>query len=303
VFTLLSIAQLVAFLFAGVWYVSQSLVQLMIWRFSIYLKLLSCIGAAWLVCDARLLRPWMTRAALYAIPLAVVVTIGAAVAFGDRLAALGTPEPALAAFREHRAAFALFAGCAFVPGLLALIERRGRRLSTGASLSGIALCVVLAVAGWHHWLGWGMTPEHVDPDYLKVCHWAEQSTPIDAVFLVPPAETAFRLEARRAIVVNFKHVPQLGSEILVWLERLEDVLGTSDLAQFPRDYLRTLHRLDECYNARPPDELISVARKYGARYVVVERAWDARFRPMLVYRPDSGRYFVYDCSNAAKARQ
>ena len=40
---------IVALLGAGVWYVSETLVQLSLWRFSVFVKLLTCIGAAlWL---------------------------------------------------------------------------------------------------------------------------------------------------------------------------------------------------------------------------------------------------------------
>ena len=53
-----------------------------------------------------------------------------------------------------------------------------------------------------------------DNEYLALCRWACDHTPIDAVFLVPPQETEFRYYARRAIVVNFKGVPQLAGELI-----------------------------------------------------------------------------------------
>lgn len=293
VFVLLVAAQVTAFLFAGVWFVSETLVQLMFWRFSIYLKLLSCIGAAWLICDARLLTPALRRALLIAIPVVLATVVGGSVALDNVTTTPGSSlELALRTFHTHRAAFILFTACAFVPLVLSIAESRGRSISPGTSLITLFACAIIAIVGWDHWLGWGMTPEQVDADYRKICSWAEESTPVDVVFLVPPAETAFRLEAKRAIVVNFKHVPQLGGEILEWLKRLEAVLGTSDLKSFPRDYVRTLSALDERYAAREPEELIGVARAYSARYVVVPRDWGNTYRRLLVYK--SGRYFVYD---------
>jgi len=156
------------------------------------------------------------------------------------------------------------------------------------------LCAGVAIFGWNRGLlGWGMTPEQVDADYLNLCHWARDNTPINAVFLVPPEETAFRLEAQRAIVVNFKHVPQLSGELMVWLDRLEAVLGTTDLEHFPHGYVQTMRALDEQYNRREPRELLDVAGKLNARYVVVSRDWGEAYRNMLVHE-ESGHYFVYD---------
>ena len=45
--------QLFALLVAGFWFVSETLVQLNLYRFSIYPKLLSCIALAWLLWDRR----------------------------------------------------------------------------------------------------------------------------------------------------------------------------------------------------------------------------------------------------------
>src|SRR5438552_4768344 len=58
IFLLISILLVVALLGAGFWCVSESLVQMSLYRFSIYLQLFACIGASLLVCDcARLARP------------------------------------------------------------------------------------------------------------------------------------------------------------------------------------------------------------------------------------------------------
>ncbi|MGH7177804.1 MAG: hypothetical protein ACREJC_10520, partial [Tepidisphaeraceae bacterium] len=72
---LLSGLLLVALVFAGIWYVSESLVQLTFWRFSIYVKLLTCIGAAYLICDARLIGRRGLAVALGAISPALAVLL------------------------------------------------------------------------------------------------------------------------------------------------------------------------------------------------------------------------------------
>ena len=54
-------------------------------------------------------------------------------------------------------------------------------------------------------------------------------TPLDAIFLVPPQETDFRLYGQRAIIVNFKHIPQLSNEIRQWRDRYGDAAVNAEL--------------------------------------------------------------------------
>jgi hypothetical protein len=286
IFGILITLNCVSLAFAGIWFVSESLVQVMFWRFSIYIKLLSGIGAAYVI-----LKLPIRGLILWIIPLALAACVFASVQIENR------DHPrwmnlALSALHNHRAAFILFTALAFVPPLMGSIRYQPR--TPAPYVAGLLACIIFVVIGWNHWLGWGMTPEEVDPDYLQVCHWAREATPVDAVFLVPPTDTVFRLEAHRAIVVNFKHVPQLSGEMKVWLGRLEDVLGTTDIDAFPRDYMKLLPALDAKYESRTPAELIDVAHHYNARYIVVERDWGDAYRAQLIYRSDGRRYFVYD---------
>jgi hypothetical protein len=143
-----------------------------------------------------------------------------------------------------------------------------------------------------------MTPEPDDAEYRQVCLWAKDpaNTPLDAIFLVPPQETDFRLYAQRAIVVNFKHVPQLSGEIIQWENRLLDVLGVPDVSGFPRDYTRTMAAIESLYEHRPAADLFAVAKKYGVRYIVVDHSLGAQFDGAVVFHRENNRYFVYDLS-------
>jgi hypothetical protein len=286
VFVLIGALQLSALVFAGVWFVSETLVQLMLWRFSIYLKLIACIGAAYVVCDTGMLTRRGTRVAVGAAPLLVITLIGTLLVAGSHAGADSAMRLASDLIRSHFIPVALFAALCAVPLILSLSLMR-------FEIALAVLMLAVAAAGWGRWLGLGMTPERIDPDYLQVCQWARQQTPIDATFLVPPGETAFRLHARRAIVVNFKHVPQLSGELLEWSGRLAKVLGVDDLTgHFPDGYVRTLGAMDERYAARGASELAAVARDLGARYVVAARDWGDEHLDSLVFK--RGRYFVYD---------
>jgi hypothetical protein len=133
-----------------------------------------------------------------------------------------------------------------------------------------------------------------DADYLAVCDWARENTPLDAVFLVPPGESSMRLRAERAIVVNFKAVPQLSGELPEWRDRLRRVLALDDLRALPRGYRQTLRAIDERYGSLPEDELLATARAYGARYVLAPRRLGEHDGLHLDFSSPNGRYLVYD---------
>jgi len=224
-----------ALLTAGFWFAGETLVQLNLYRFSIYPKLLSCVAVAWLVWDVN------PRARPYAVAAIVLVGTGAG-------------------------AVAASSGLLAAPTL---------RSPLGLKLVGL---------------------QGDDAGYLELARWARDNTPKDAVFLVPPDEESFRVHARRAIVVNFKGVPQLSAELPAWRDRLCDVLDLdiAGLLALPRPLGRTLRAIRERYDEVPPAHHFATGRKYGARYVVLTRRVSAP-GPAREVRADSQfGYYVYD---------
>jgi len=121
--------------------------------------------------------------------------------------------------------------------------------------------------------------------------------PSDATFLVPPGEQSFRLRAKRAIVVNFKGVPQLSAQLSDWRYRMQDVLDMPDLRALPRGFNRTLAAIDERYEALPADKLFAAALQYGARYVLVGHRLEGHDKDRI--EMTSERYFLYDIGEHA----
>jgi len=217
IFLILLMVQLAAIALAGFFYISQTAVQLSLYRFSIFVQLLACISVAnW--AGARIGAAWSGWVA--------------------------------------SAACLILAGLGFVRG---------------------------------SFLGLFHMPTD-DAAYLEVCRWARENTDRNSIFLVPPGESGFRLNAHRAIVVNFKAVPQLGRELPEWARRVQAVAGVADLRQLPRGYARTLDELDRRYRERSADDLVRTAREFGAEYIVTERTigW---MTP--AFESAGGRYFVY----------
>ena len=201
---------------AGLFYVSETLVQASLYRFSVFVKLLSCVAAALVICKLR-------GAAALSIGLGIVLI-------------------ALCAWRGP------YAGLFRIPA--------------------------------------------DDPSYLRACDWIRANTDEDALFIVPPDEQAFRLRAQRAIVVNFKAVPQLSAELKEWRRRMEDVLAT-DVTALPQPFPATLEAMRQRYDSLDPQHLIDVAHQYGARYVLSRVRWP-QHDTLRIDLDDTG-WFLYDC--------
>jgi hypothetical protein len=215
----------IAFFGAGIWYVSETLVQLSLWRFSVFVKLLTCAAAAmWIVATSR---------------------------------------------------------------------RHERLITTVSSVLGVALIAACIVRG--PYLGFLHIADD-DRNYYAACDWIRDHAPQDAIFLVPPDEQAFRLHAQRAIVVNFKCIPQLSGELPEWHRRLRDVVGSSALHQLPDDYDRKLKAIRLAYDSQSPAHLAKVAQHYNARYLLVAHRLDDAWESRRVAAMDDATtaYFLYD---------
>ena len=90
-----------------------------------------------------------------------------------------------------------------------------------------------------------------DANYIALCEWTSQNTPVDAMFLVPPDEQSMRLVGRRTIVVNYKAVPQFSAELVQWRDGLRDVLAMKNLLDLPRGYGQTLAAIRTRYDQTP----------------------------------------------------
>jgi hypothetical protein len=280
-FVLFILMLCLALLGAGIWFVSEPLIQMSLYRFSIFPKLLSCIAAAWLIWRSTGGRTAL-RAVVFASFVALTVFIAGSDLWRDRVPA---------ALLNNAFPVWLFALFASVSLLRPRVTGWGRPLFAALT----STCVVVSlVLSWHR-IGLALDAlRGDDAGYMEVCDWARRKTPVDAVFLVPPDEQSFRLHGRRAIVVNYKNVPQLSGELGEWRHRLEAVLNVRDIRTLPRPFPRTLDAIRARYASLPPGHLRNIARQYGARYVITLRASDAAAFGPAVFSDSGSRYFLYD---------
>jgi hypothetical protein len=256
-FTFFLTLQLLALTFAGIIFISEPLIQMSLFRFSIYPKLLSCIGAAALLLDPTWLARRTVRLTLFSLPVLALIAL--------LILRYLKPTSAPAQFVQFNLP-ALLLFIALVTAAVAYVAHRPSVLLT------FAICLLTSLLLlFHPYLGLRLPLDAADDrDYLSLCHFARDHTPTAAVFVVPPNEQLFRFHAQRAIVVNFKNVPQLSTEMREWKERLEAVLD-QPLNALPRRFDRAHAAIAARYDSLPADHLRAVAQRYHAAYVVTAR--------------------------------
>ena len=170
--------------------------------------------------------------------------------------------------------FALFYGVSVIVFLVLLVPAWLNRRPAGLALAGaLALAGGLACAAlsttstWPRWLAGRFAIDAAPFDIPGILgeHFRKHA-PVDAVVLVPPDGEvwAFKLYARRAMVVDIKHFPFTDRGIAEWRRRMGEVLGTP--------FVRGLD-IDAAWAAQSPDRIAAIAARYGARYVLTRDRW------------------------------
>ena len=113
---------------------------------------------------------------------------------------------------------------------------------------------------------------------MDLYRWLRDKSPKDAVYLTPPDLEGARYLGQRAIVVDWKAVPLIPTELLGWYERLCDVTGrhvsgSGDLGG---------------YNSLDPDRLALIVSKYHPDYLVLRRGGERRFSDLPVIYQNGG---------------
>ncbi len=99
------------------------------------------------------------------------------------------------------------------------------------------------------------------PAAASLFAWCREHTPPDAVFIIPPDLASFRLQARRAIVVDWKCMPLMPGDQLAWIHRHERQAGRAILRE--SDAIAGYTTLD---TARAH----SLADEFGAAFAVID---------------------------------
>jgi uncharacterized protein DUF6798/dolichyl-phosphate-mannose-protein mannosyltransferase len=112
----------------------------------------------------------------------------------------------------------------------------------------------------------------------ELYRWLREKSPKDAIYLTPPDLEGARFLGQRAIVVDWKAVPLIPTELLGWYERLCDVTG------------REVKSAGDMggYNSLDPERLAQIVNKYHPEYVVLRHGAERRFPDLPVAYKNSG---------------
>jgi hypothetical protein len=117
--------------------------------------------------------------------------------------------------------------------------------------------------------------------WREVCNWIEQETPRSARFLTPRRQQTFKWYAQRPEVVNWKDVPQDAAGLVRWKQAMDEI------------YSRATFEFDLA--AHSNEQLLALAHKYQANYIVLDRTRAVRNLPWLrVYPPLRGERSAYE---------
>jgi len=122
----------------------------------------------------------------------------------------------------------------------------------------------------------------------ELYRWLREKSPKDAIYLTPPDLEGARFLGQRAIVVDWKAVPLIPTELLEWYARLCDVTGrevkgSGDMAG---------------YRSIDPERLALIVSKYHPDYMVLRRGDERRFENLPVVYQNSG-YSVLKIADSA----
>jgi len=104
----------------------------------------------------------------------------------------------------------------------------------------------------------------LDVEEQALYNWVRNNTPKDAVFLTAPGMERFRLQARRAIVVDWKSPPLSPDELIEWYMRLCRVSGSPNVT--------SLNAAEAGYRRLDAARIHILVQEYGVQFAVVNGA-------------------------------
>ncbi|MEQ8540983.1 MAG: DUF6798 domain-containing protein [Coleofasciculus sp. D1-CHI-01] len=115
----------------------------------------------------------------------------------------------------------------------------------------------------------------------------QDSSP-DALVLAPPSLTKFRFYSQRSLVFTFNSSPYTDSGLQEWANRIETVLGSTKPPLSWRN-------VDSLFQKRSSSELVNIARKFDANYILTRSDWHSNIQGVVVDR--EWKWVLYKIDN------
>ena len=129
-------------------------------------------------------------------------------------------------------------------------------------------------------------------DELALYDWCRAKTDRADVFIIPPLLEEFRLQAQRAVVIDWKCMPILPKDTVEWYRRLVDECGTE---------FDSLHQAQAGYCGMDAERAGRLASRYRAQYVIIEQACHTGDLSGLSCLYHNSAYAVYDLQGGTPA--
>ena len=171
-------------------------------------------------------------------------------------------------------------------------------------VAGVLGASVIVVRQYDFWQpGWHVFGENSAWREAQV--WAREHTPLEAVFITPPQlwwwyASDWRVFSERSTVVTLSELLEVAlvpRYVDTWKLRFEAV-APGALAQFRGNYFENVALTAQAYYSLSDEEMLNVAQKYGASYLVVEKPHQRDFP--AVY--ESEGFVVYDLRGILPSR-
>lgn len=121
-------------------------------------------------------------------------------------------------------------------------------------------------------------------DVTKLALRFRDSTSKDALVLSPPSLTKFRFYSQRAVVFNFYSIPFTDRGLQEWAKRMQAILG-------PVKPPISWSNVDLMFRKRSSSELVTVAKKFDANYILTRSDWHSGIKGRVVDR--EGKWIIY----------
>lgn len=121
-------------------------------------------------------------------------------------------------------------------------------------------------------------------DVTKLALRFRDSSSEDALVLSPPSLTKFRFYSQRAVVFNFYSSPYTDRGLQEWAKRMQAILG-------PVKPPLSWSNVDLLFRKRSGSELVTVAKKFDANYILTRSDWHSGIKGRVVDR--EGKWIIY----------
>lgn len=172
---------------------------------------------------------------------------------------------------------------------------------TVAGVVGASLVVVRQYDFWQP--GWHVLGEN--SSWREAQLWARDHTPLEAVFITPPHlwwwyTSDWRVFSERSTVATLSELLEVAlmpKYLEIWKPRFEAV-APGALARFRGNYFENVETTAQAYYSLSDEEILTVAQKYGAWYLVVEKPHPRGFP--VAYENEG--FVIYDLRGILRPR-